>query len=85
MNCEHWLVDHPRGWNAGLTCPPGPCGGGEGEVQVMNSRWVVNSAQQINARPLQNPYFRIRTDSYFMFSPFDVQFHEVQSDSDDNE
>ena len=36
VNCEHWLVDHPRGWNAGLT-EPGPMCGGGGEVQVTST------------------------------------------------
>ena len=37
VNCECWPVDvdHPRGWNAGLT-DPGPMWGGEGEMQVTN-------------------------------------------------
>ena len=28
VNCEHWPVDRPRGWNAGLTDPGPMCGGG---------------------------------------------------------
>ena len=36
VNCERWPVDHPRGWNAGLTDPGAGTHvwGGEGEVQV---------------------------------------------------
>jgi len=35
VNCEHRPVNHPRGWNAGLTDPRPMWGGGlEGEVQV---------------------------------------------------
>ena len=34
VNCEHWRVDCPCGWNADLT-DPGPMGrGGRDEVQV---------------------------------------------------
>ena len=32
-------------------------GEGEGEVQVMSSRWAVNSAQGINTRPLQKDIY----------------------------
>ena len=52
VNGERWPVDRPCGWNAGLTCPLLPCGGGY-EVQVITSRLVVTSAQGINTRPLQ--------------------------------
>ena len=34
-----------------------PEGGGEGEVQVMSSRWVVNSAEGINTWPLHLELF----------------------------
>ena len=36
VNCEHWPVDHPRSWNAGLTDPGPMCGGGRGEVKVVS-------------------------------------------------
>ena len=36
VNCERWLVDHPHGWNAGLTDPGPMCGGGRGEVKVVS-------------------------------------------------
>ena len=32
VNCERWLVDRPRGWDAGLTDPGPMCGGGEVQV-----------------------------------------------------
>ena len=32
VNCERWLVDRPRGWNADLTNPGPMCGGGESQV-----------------------------------------------------
>ena len=38
--------------------------GGEGEVQVMSSRWVVNSAKGINTRPLQ-----LRIGTYKLHPP----------------
>ena len=29
VNCERWLVDCPRGWNAGLMDPGPMCSGGQ--------------------------------------------------------
>ena len=36
VNCEHWPVDRPHGWNAGLTDLRPMCGGGRVKLKVVS-------------------------------------------------
>ena len=45
MNCEPWLVDHLRGWNAAWFDQPGTHVWGGGEVQVTS----VETRSQLDA------------------------------------
>ena len=68
VNCEHWPVDSPRGWNAGLTDLGRMCGGGRGEVKVAS----VEARGQLDAGWLPScykPIFYLKPDGSTQKAP----------------